>query len=211
MQYQIYDDYSGDLLAWIDDVKSLILAKDGIRVEANDEFEALPIPTYTDDGEVHLPTTTESADTEEISYVLHDEMEDFYKDLESGEALKRGDWIDLRSAEDVFIERGGNYLLSLGISMQLPEGYEAIVVPRSSTFKNFGLIQTNSMGVIDEDYCGTNDVWRFPCYATKNITISKGDRVCQFRIVKHQPKVNMVRKYKLRDKDRGGLGSTGVQ
>lgn len=133
-------------------------------------------------------------------------------------------WIDLRVAEDVFIPEGQFKLVSLGISMKLPEGYEAHIVPRSSTFKNFGIIQTNSMGVIDNSYSGDNDVWKFPAYCVKGkddlffndvgVTV-KGtylhvnDRICQFRIEKQQPDIAFEEVDHLDSVDRGGFGSTG--
>ncbi len=122
--------------------------------------------------------------------------------------IKFGDWIDLSSSEDVIINRGQFKLISLGISMKLPDGYEAHVVPRSSTFKTWGILQTNSMGVIDNSYSGNGDIWKFPAYATKDTEIKKGDRICQFRIMK---KANMHFKEveDLGDKNRGGFGSTG--
>lgn len=121
-----------------------------------------------------------------------------------------GDWIDLRAAEDVKLKAGEFKLVSLGISMKLPEGYEANVVPRSSTFKTWGVIQTNSMGIIDNSYSGTNDIWRFPAYAVRDTEIKVNDRLCQFRIVKKQPEVEFIEVDKLDDTDRGGFGSTGV-
>ena len=101
----------------------------------------------------------------------------------------KSDWIDLRAAETVQFKAGEFKLIPLGIAMQLPEGYEAHVVPRSSTFKNFGIIQTNSQGVIDESYCGPNDQWVFPAYALRDTVINVNDRICQFRIMEHQPKI----------------------
>ena len=95
----------------------------------------------------------------------------------------KSDWIDLRSAEDVDLKEGEFHLVPLGVAMQLPEGYEAHVVPRSSTFKKFGIIQTNHMGVIDNSYCGDNDEWKYPVYAVRDTHISRGDRLCQFRIM----------------------------
>ena len=121
------------------------------------------------------------------------------------------DWIDLRAAEDVEMFEGDFRLISLGISMKLPKGYEAHVVPRSSTFKNWGILQTNSIGIIDESYCGDNDIWKFPAYATKHTIIHKNDRICQFRIVEKQPKIEFDIVNKLEDNDRGGFGSTGIQ
>lgn len=120
-----------------------------------------------------------------------------------------GDWIDLRAAETVAMNTGDFKLISLGVSMKLPEGYEAHIVPRSSTFKTWGVIQTNSMGIIDNSYSGTNDIWRFPAYATRDTQIKVNDRLCQFRIVKKQPKVELIEVDKLDDIDRGGFGSTG--
>ena len=95
--------------------------------------------------------------------------------------------------------------------MELPAGYEAHVVPRSSTFKNFGIIQTNHMGVIDESYCGDNDVWKFPAYALRDTEIHINDRICQFRIMKNQPPVVFAEAEHLEDADRGGFGSTGIR
>lgn len=124
---------------------------------------------------------------------------------------QHGDWIDLRAAENVCFQTGEFKLISLGISMKLPEGYEAHIVPRSSTFKTWGLIQVNSMGVVDEAYCGDNDVWKFPALAFHPTTIHKGDRICQFRIVKKMEPVEFVEVSKMDGPSRGGFGSTGAQ
>lgn len=132
-------------------------------------------------------------------------------DIEKIEKIAIGDWIDLRAAEEVTLSKGEYALISLGVSMKLPEGYEAHVVPRSSTFKNFGVIQTNSFGVIDNSYSGTNDIWRFPAIAMRDTTIKKNDRICQFRIVERQPQVKLVEVDALDDTDRGGFGSTGIK
>ena len=99
----------------------------------------------------------------------------------------KSDWIDLRAAEDVELKAGEFRLIHLGVAMQLPAGYEAHIVPRSSTFKNFGILQTNHMGVIDETYCGPEDWWRMPVYAVRDTVIHKNDRICQFRLMEHQP------------------------
>ena len=123
----------------------------------------------------------------------------------------KSDWIDLRAAEDVELKAGEFALISLGISMQLPKGYEAHIVPRSSTFKNFGIIQTNHMGLIDETYCGPNDWWRMPVLALRDTVIHKNDRICQFRIQKHQPEIFFDEVDSLEGEDRGGFGSTGKQ
>lgn len=122
----------------------------------------------------------------------------------------KSDWIDLRCAEDVDIKKGEFKLIPLGVAMQLPDGYEAHVVPRSSTFKNYGIIQTNSMGVIDETYRGANDQWYLPVYATRDTHISTNDRICQFRIMEHQPVIHFIENRWEEAKDRDGFGSTGI-
>lgn len=121
----------------------------------------------------------------------------------------KSDWIDLRSAEDVELKAREFKLIKLGVAMQLPDGYEAHVVPRSSTYKNFGVIQTNHMGVIDGSYCGDNDEWRFPAYALRDTVIHVNDRVCQFRIMKNQPQIAFDEVEALNGEDRGGISSTG--
>lgn len=121
----------------------------------------------------------------------------------------KSDWIDLRAAEEITMKAGEFRLIPLGIAVELPKGYEAHVVPRSSTFKNFGIIQTNSMGVIDETYCGDNDQWFMPAYALRDTQININDRICQFRIMEHQPKLSFEETDALSHKDRGGFGSTG--
>lgn len=121
----------------------------------------------------------------------------------------KSDWIDLRAAEDVEMKAGDFKLIPLGIAMQLPKGYEAIVAPRSSTLKNFGITQTNSIGVIDETYCGDNDQWYFPAEAKRDTVIHAGDRICQFRIFEHQPQLVFEPVSTLGNNDRGGIGSTG--
>lgn len=124
---------------------------------------------------------------------------------------KVSDWIDLRAAEDVTLLKGESKLIPLGVGMILPDGYEAHIVPRSSTFKTWGIIQTNHMGVIDNSYSGDNDQWKFSAYATRDTTIKKGDRICQFRIVENQPEYEIVTVDKLNDESRGGFGSTGTK
>ena len=123
----------------------------------------------------------------------------------------KSDWIDLRAAEDVALKAGEFKLIPLGVAMKLPQDYEAHVVPRSSTFKNFGIIQTNHCGIIDESYCGDNDQWYFPAYALRDTEIHVNDRICQFRIMEHQPTIQFEETEKLTGADRGGIGSTGVQ
>ena len=131
------------------------------------------------------------------------------KNIEKVAAIQNGDWIDLRAAETVEMKAGEFRLISLGISMKLPEGYEANIVPRSSTFKKWGVLQVNSMGVIDNSYCGENDIWMFPALAIRNTTINEGDRICQFRIVKKMDDIEFIEVEHMEDEDRGGFGSTG--
>lgn len=135
-----------------------------------------------------------------------------YKD-DTIERLKyidgKSDWIDLRAAEKIELKQGEFKLIPLGVAMQLPKGYEAHIVPRSSTYKNFGIIQTNHTGIVDETYCGPNDWWYMPAYALRDTVIEKNDRICQFRIQKHQPEVLFEEVEALTGQDRGGIGSTG--
>lgn len=133
----------------------------------------------------------------------------YHADIDPIEMIEQGDWIDLRAAEDTEMMPGDFKIISLGVSMQLPKGYEAHVVPRSSTFKNWGILQTNHMGVIDESYCGDNDVWRFPALATRPCLIEKNSRICQFRVVKKMDGVTFTAVEKLDNPDRNGFGSTG--
>lgn len=133
----------------------------------------------------------------------------YHEDILPIEVNPKGDWIDLRSAEDVEMRAGEFRLISLGVSMKLPEGYEAHIVPRSSTFKNWSIIQANNMGVVDNSYCGDNDIWKFPAIALGDTTISKNDRICQFRIVEKQPRVKFIEVDRLDNEDRGGFGSSG--
>ena len=124
---------------------------------------------------------------------------------------EKSDWIDLRAAETVEMKAGEYKLIKLGVAMQLPKGYEAHMAPRSSTFKNFGIIQTNSVAVIDNSYCGDNDEWRYPAYALRDTVINVNDRICQFRIVEQQPNIEFLTVETLGNTDRGGIGSTGKQ
>ena len=120
------------------------------------------------------------------------------------------DWIDLRVAEDVVMKKGEFRLIRLGVAMELPQGYEEHVVPRSSTYINFGLIQTNHMGVIDESYKGDADEWKWPALAMRDTEVHVGDRLCQFRIMKHQPQINFLEVDSLENEDRGGFGTSGT-
>lgn len=123
----------------------------------------------------------------------------------------KSDWIDLRAAEEITLKKGEFKLVPLGVAMQLPKGYEAHVVPRSSTYKNYGLIQTNHMGVIDYTYSGNNDQWFWPCLAMRDTVIHVNDRICQFRIMENQPVIQFDETDNLEGPDRGGFGSTGKQ
>ena len=127
------------------------------------------------------------------------------------EKTKKGDWIDLRSAIDKEYKKGDFFLIPLGIAMQLPKGYEAHVAPRSSTFKNYGILQTNSVGIIDESYRGDDDQWFFPALAFRDGKIAKGDRICQFRIVEKMPEISFIEKDEFGSENRGGHGSTGIK
>lgn len=125
------------------------------------------------------------------------------------EILHKGDWIDLRCAEDTYLKTGEFKYIHLGVAMELPHGCEAIVVPRSSTFAKYGIIQTNSIGVIDSSYRGDNDYWHFPALAMRDTFIPKNDRICQFRVLTNQPLIRFNIVTELGNTDRGGLGSTG--
>lgn len=132
-------------------------------------------------------------------------------DLEKLRSLTIGDWIDLRAAERVELKAGEFRLISLGVSMKLPEGYEAHIAPRSSSFAKWGFLQVNSVGVVDNSYAGTNDIWKLPVYATRDAVIEVNDRICQFRIMERMPQIVFTEVDALDDADRGGFGSTGVR
>ena len=123
----------------------------------------------------------------------------------------KSDWIDLRASEEVTLKQGEFALVPLGVAMELPKGYEAHIVPRSSTYKNFGVIQANHCGVVDGSYCGDNDMWRMPVIAMRDTQIHVNDRICQFRIMKNQPEILLEEVEHLEGKDRGGFGTTGKQ
>ena len=133
----------------------------------------------------------------------------FTDGIEELACVPGSDWVDLRCAEETVLKAGEYRLIPLGISLALPEGYEAHVVPRSSTFRNYGILQTNSMGVVDGSYCGDGDQWRWPVYATRDTVIPKNTRICQFRVVENQPPLTFLRVERLENPDRGGFGSTG--
>ena len=132
------------------------------------------------------------------------------EEIEKIKKIDKGDWIDLRAAEKVELKQGDFALISLGVSMKLPDGYEAHLAPRSSTFKTWGIIQTNSIGVVDNSYSGNNDIWKMPVYATRDTVINVNDRICQFRIMPKMPVVDVEEVDNLEGADRGGFGSTGT-
>ncbi|MDD6640929.1 MAG: deoxyuridine 5'-triphosphate nucleotidohydrolase [Erysipelotrichaceae bacterium] len=135
----------------------------------------------------------------------------YFSDIEKIKKFKYGDWIDLRSAEDVELKAGDFKIIKLGIGMKLPYGWEAHVAPRSSTYKNFGIICANSFGIIDNSYCGDEDEWGFPAIALRDTTIHKNDRICQFRVVEKQPSIDFVEVEHLDKVSRGGFGMSGVK
>lgn len=133
----------------------------------------------------------------------------YLRGVQKIERFNVGDWIDLRAAEDITMKEGEFKLIPLGVAMELPHGYEALVAPRSSTFKKMHILLANSIGIIDESYKGDNDEWHFPAYAVKDTFIRKNERICQFRIIQHQPLIHLLEVEHLGNADRGGIGSTG--
>lgn len=134
----------------------------------------------------------------------------YFTDIEKIKKIEKGDWIDLRAAEDVELKAGEFKLINLWVGMILPDGYEAHIVPRSSTFLKFGVIQANHCGIIDNSYSGDNDQWKFPAIALRNTKIHKNDRICQFRLMKKMEDVTLEEVEHLNERDRGGFGSTGT-
>lgn len=135
----------------------------------------------------------------------------FDKDLPKLKKIDIGDWIDLRSAIDIHMIRGQFELIPLGIGMILPDGYEAHIAPRSSTFANFGILQTNGLGIVDNSYSGDDDQWMMPVLALRDTRITKGDRICQFRIVQKMPAITIQETEHLNLVSRKGFGSTGKE
>ena len=134
----------------------------------------------------------------------------FDTEIDKIEKISKGDLIDLRAAKDVEMKAGEFKLIPLGVGMKLPEGYKANVYPRSSTYKNFGIILANSVGQIDNSYSGDNDQWHFPAVALRDTVIHKNDRICQFEIQKIQPEIEFEEVEHLDTESRGGIGSTGI-
>ena len=133
----------------------------------------------------------------------------YLRDIEKIKLIDVGNWIDLRSAEDITMKAGEYRLIPLGVAMELPYGYEALVAPRSSTFRKYGITLVNSIGIIDESYKGDDDEWNFLAYAVRDTVIPKNERICQFRIIEHQPSIKFVEVETLGNPNRGGIGSTG--
>lgn len=134
----------------------------------------------------------------------------YHADIDHIRQTDGSDWIDLRSADDVLLQAGQYRRISLGISVQLPAGYEAHILPRSSTFEKYGVLLVNGMGIIDNSYCGDSDIWQFPVYATRDVFIPKNARICQFRIVHNQPNLAILTVEEMENADRNGFGSTGT-
>lgn len=141
----------------------------------------------------------------EIKVLYHD------PDMPKLEITEKGNFIDLRVDRKYELQKGQFKFLNLGISIELPEGYWAQIVPRSSLFAKHGIIQANSVGVIDSSYCGDTDVWKFPALCFEDTVIEKYERICQFRIVKDTIHEGVVIREvdSLDTKSRGGFGSTG--
>jgi dUTP pyrophosphatase len=183
----------------VDQLKAIVTVKVGDKIE---EKEIL----FKNIDKLKVKTEKKSDESKLTILVKY-----FDKSLEKINKISIGDWIDLRSAQDISLEQGEFELIPLGVAMSLPYGYEAYVVPRSSTYKNFGVIQANHHAVIDESYRGNEDQWFYPVIAMRDTEIKKGDRICQFRIQKKMPQLNIVEVEELRSPNRGGLGSTGVK
>lgn len=133
----------------------------------------------------------------------------YLRDIKPLDIIENGDWIDLRAGEDITMIAGDYRLIPLGIAMELPKGYSAIIAPRSSTFKKWKIICANSIGIIDESYCGDNDEWHFPVIAFGTTKIHKNDRICQFRVIKKEEPIDFIRVKILGNENRNGFGSTG--
>lgn len=132
-------------------------------------------------------------------------------ELERCKVIEQGNWIDLRAAETVYMKKGEFKIINLGISIKIRSDYEAYIVPRSSTYKRYGVIQANGIGIIDSSYCGNNDILGFPCIALRDTVIKKNDRICQMRVQKAMGNVQLYETEIMTDENRGGFGSTGVR
>lgn len=191
MQYQVFNRETGELVAWIDTNKDKQVLHNDYDLKVGDNL-----------------TVVES---EDISLKIRCKFFDktVYPDGLQKIGGNRSDWIDLRAAEDVTLEKGRLYYIPLGVAIELPKGYEALVAPRSSTPRNFFIIMANSLGVIDETFRGDNDQWCMPAYAIQDTEIKKGERICQFRIIEHQPEIEFEVVDHLGNEDRGGWGTSG--
>ena len=191
MQYQVFKKENGEVVAWID-------------TETNEQV-------LHKDYDLKVGDNLTVVESEDISLKIRCKFFDktVYPDGLQKIGGNRSDWIDLRSAEDVTLKKGEVYYIPLGVAIELPKGYEALVAPRSSTPKNFFVIMANSIGVIDETFRGDNDQWCMPAYAIQDTEIKKGERVCQFRIIEHQPEIEFEVVDHLGNEDRGGWGTSG--
>ena len=174
--------------------------------EAGQDTAAAAEPVRTSS---RLSGTSQTSRTEPVQTIRVRYLSDQIEKLQP--PTNSANWVDLRSAEDVELKKGDFRLISLGVAMKLPEGYEAHIVPRSSTYKNFGIIQANHHGVVDNSYCGDGDLWRMPVIAMRDTHIHINDRICQFRIERRQPDLIFEEVEHLDSEDRGGFGSTGVR
>lgn len=209
----VTEDEPGDALLGKGEVVTLY---DKVEKDFTDEDGNLILYVKDKDGEIwevcssHVKLADDEKKSMSVSNNALEIKIKFHDDeLIKPEKISKGDLIDLRAAEDVEMKAGDFKLISLGVSMKLPEGWKAQVYPRSSTFKNFGIIQANSVGQIDNSYSGTNDIWKFPAIALRDTVIHKNDRICQFEIVPIQPPIRFTEVQVLDDEDRGGIGSTG--
>ena len=138
--------------------------------------------------------------------------------------ITKGNWIDVYANKDVFVKCGERAMVPLGFALELPEGWEGHLAPRSSTFKTWGIIQTNSVGVVDDTYIGDNDQWHMPVYClqgkdiesengeeVKGTWIRKGDKIGQFRIMEVMPEIEFEEVESFGNKYRGGFGTTGTK
>ena len=190
MQYKVFRKDTKDLVAWID--------TEGEKVVLDKDFDVLIGKSLY---------ATESNPTLKVKFFSPDLYPDGLQKIDGN----KSDWIDLRCAETVELKKGQLFYVPLGVAIQLPKGFEAFVLPRSSTAKKFLVLQSNSIGLIDETYNGDNDQWCMPVYAIEDTKIEKGERICQFRIIEHQPELNIEVVEHLGNADRGGLGSTGTK
>lgn len=196
MEYQVYKKDNNELIAWFDtDDGRFVAHRDYDVITGN----SLSVTEVWDELQV------------KVKLITHDGI-DAYPDAHFKFAVENvnSDWIDLISAAPVSCKKGEVKVIPLGVAIQLPKGYEALLIPRSSTTKNYHIIQANSVGLIDESYCGDDDEWGFLAYAIKDTYIPAGVRLCQFRIFKHQPQVSVEVVKSLGNFNRGGFGSTGI-